>query len=372
MNPGHRATPGTGRRLLVFENHHAGDALLAVPFLRGAKRVFDKVAVCCTREGAPLFERAGVNDLIVSEKPGDRSLPGVREAVRTFHPDVAVCVWADVRMHRMMRASGAAERAGLPMNAANFYGSHLAWRKRGLALGMLATSFSQMTGGRLLTRAVQRTGPLQSHRDDWRQLAALIGVTPDESVPWIRTEAISHDAALARELAEARAAGRLVIALHHGGRLDTKRWAADRFVEVARRLAAKADVALVTIEPPDCAPLALGGVPALSTRTPSVAALANTLAACDVVLCNDSLAGHLAAALGKRVVSIFGSGHPAWFAPAGSEAWTVKSEVCRFNPCLDRCLMGRPICLEAIPVERVLETVERCLADFRGAGKGAS
>jgi ADP-heptose:LPS heptosyltransferase len=42
-------------RLLLLENHHAGDAVLALPFLRGASRRFSEISVCCTAAGAEIL-----------------------------------------------------------------------------------------------------------------------------------------------------------------------------------------------------------------------------------------------------------------------------------------------------------------------------
>lgn len=349
-------------RLLLVENHHAGDAVLALPFLRGARRGGADVAVCCTPAGAEIFRAAGVEHLIVLG--GGDSLPASIARLRAFGPDVAASVWADSRMHVLMRLSGAKIRAGLPMNRTNFYGTHLPWRKRRLAQGRLLENLCRPLLGRLLTHEARRAGPMQSHLDDWRQVAVLAGVECDFSTPWIRPRGAGLDPALAGALSAARASGRLLLAVHHGGRLATKRWPAERFANVARRIAERGDVQLVAIKPPDCDALAApsGAIRAVAKSIPELIEL---LSACDLLLCNDSLAGHLAASLGRKVVSVFGSGHPGWFAPFGSGAWAVKDDQCMYNPCLDRCLMGRTLCLENIAEAQVTASVERCIEAAR-------
>ena len=77
----------------------------------------------------------------------------------------------------------------------------------------------------------------------------------------------------------------------------------------------------------------------------------------DHVLCNDSLVSHLAAALGKPVWTIFGSGNPNWFAPFGNEKRVIASDICPYRPCIDRCLYASPICLEAVSVAQVAEKI---------------
>jgi heptosyltransferase-2 len=82
------------------------------------------------------------------------------------------------------------------------------------------------------------------------------------------------------------------------------------------------------------------------------------LAGCDAVLCHDSFPAHLAAALGKPVVTIFGSGEPDWFAPFNNRQRVVQKRVCPLHPCIDRCGMPRYICLDEIQPAEVLRQLE--------------
>lgn len=348
-------------RLLLLENHHAGDAVLAVPFLRGARRIFSEIAVCCTAAGASIFRLAGVENLIPLEGGSGAYAAALRQ-MRAFRPDAAAAVWADVRLHGLMRLSGAKVRAGFPMSEANFYGGHLPWRQQQLRRGLRVERLLHPFTGDLLTHRAQRTGPMQAHLDDWNQLAELLGATCDMTTPWFPPGGSLPETVTA-QLRAAREAGRCIIALHHGGRLAAKRWPAEQFEAVARGLTGRSDVLVLAIEPPDVPPLYVPG--AMACRTTSLAMLVDALAACDILLCNDSLASHLAAAVGTQVVSIFGPGHPDWFAPHGSRAWAVHDTGCPFNPCLDRCLVGHSKCLEAISADRVATTLDACLRSFQ-------
>jgi ADP-heptose:LPS heptosyltransferase len=79
----------------------------------------------------------------------------------------------------------------------------------------------------------------------------------------------------------------------------------------------------------------------------------------DAVLCHDSMPAHLAAALGKPVITIFGSGEPDWFAPWNNRDRVVQLRVCPLHPCIDRCGMDRYLCLEAVEVGDVLAQLQR-------------
>jgi ADP-heptose:LPS heptosyltransferase len=93
-------------------------------------------------------------------------------------------------------------------------------------------------------------------------------------------------------------------------------------------------------------------------QTPDLPALVAALASCDAILCHDSFPAHLAAALGKPVVTIFGSGEPDWFAPWNNRQRAVHKRVCPLHPCIDRCGMDRYICLEEIQPAEVLRQLE--------------
>jgi ADP-heptose:LPS heptosyltransferase len=94
-------------------------------------------------------------------------------------------------------------------------------------------------------------------------------------------------------------------------------------------------------------------------NTPDLASLVAALQGADAVLCHDSLPAHLAAALGKPVVAIFGSGEPDWFAPWNNRDRVVQRRVCPLHPCIDRCGMDSYLCLDAVEMKDVLAQLER-------------
>jgi heptosyltransferase I len=96
-------------------------------------------------------------------------------------------------------------------------------------------------------------------------------------------------------------------------------------------------------------------------------------------VCGDTGSAHVAAALGTSVVSIFGRSNPACLAPYGQVQGVVQQReqcapVCRRyhetapvnSP--HSCLVGWPICLEAVTVAEVAAAVRKCLGRDRSAG----
>ena len=90
-----------------------------------------------------------------------------------------------------------------------------------------------------------------------------------------------------------------------------------------------------------------------------------------VVVANDTGALHLARLAGVPVVGLFLSTSPEWTGPSPFEGVALAADV-RCRPCFRReCPLtsGRYACLDAIPVERVLEAVDLALERPRAVAR---
>ncbi len=343
-------------RLVVFEMHHLGDAVMALPFLRSAVREFETTIFC--RPGTAGFLGAALPDLKVVPAEGWRAV--LSALPRLGGGDAAVCAWPDSRAHYLMRRSGAERRIGFRLAECNFYGSARPWRKRRLLAGRLAESVLSF-GGPLLTEALDRAPSGQTHGENWTQLAGALGLRPDFTFPWLPLPA--PPAGFTDFLATSRAAGRKMLALHPGGRLPGKRWPIEQFQELLRGYLTQNEFAVAVIRPPgEKCPEPCNAWQQVF-ETSSVPALAALFAATDGVLCNDSLASHLAAAAGKPVAAIFGSGDPAWFAPHGNAHLVISTGTCRYRPCVDRCVMPSLVCLESVSIHLVERQLSAMFSD---------
>ena len=335
-------------RLLAVEMHHLGDAVLALPFLRAAERSFD-VRVACRPHVARFFASALPE---IAPIPCEGFSAAAAKIARSGKFSAAVCAWPDARAHALMLASRAPVRAGFRITSHNFYGSIHPWRKRRILAGRLAegllSSFVPV-----LTHPLDRLPQGQSHLESWSALARTIDISPDFSVPWLPLSGLPSE--ISKFLAEQAIEGKLVCAVHPGGRLPTKRWPVARFHSLLAGWFPENRVAAIIIRAPgeDCPePQAADQ---MLWAPPEPASLAPVLATSDAVLCNDSFAAHLAAAVGTPVVSIFGSGDPLWFAPWQNGDRIALSQACPFRPCVDRCLQASPICLECVREADVAE-----------------
>ena len=356
------------KKLILFEFHLLGDAVMSFPFLRAAQTQYD-VFVCCSPQAAKAYELVLPSDRIFptdlpSWNPMKRSGPEMEahrqvcQSIRKLNAAVGVTVWADVRVHLFMKSLGLPERIGYPMNRQNYYGHHLDWRKRNLRIGQTVQALASLLGTKLLTAVVERRDYLQHHITDWAQLAESLGLTVDLETPWLDpagAKTILPDAARAFF---ARNAGRKIWLLHPGASCEWRRW--PHFQELVNTVLAPTSVPLVVLQDPAAPPIEPINDNCLLWPMSSLADFVGLAARCDYILCNDSAACHIGAALKKHVVTIFSSGSSAWFSPY-SEKTLIESTVCPYRPCLDKCKQPRYICLDEISLAKVAGPVEQLL-----------
>jgi heptosyltransferase-1 len=208
-------------------------------------------------------------------------------------------------------------------------------------------------------------------------VAPLLGLddgAPDFSFP-VPPEAATRIDALLDYYGIAK--GRL-IAIAPGTNWETKQWRADGFAEVARHFLQKAGgVTLIGSdrERAVCdavAQLAPGAVNlAGETTLPELAALIRRASVC---VTNDSGPMHLAVALDRPVVSIFGPTDPVWAGPYHRDGAVLRVEL-PCSPCylreLRRCNFDHA-CMTDVTAEAVIERVDGILAKQPARPKIAS
>lgn len=144
-----------------------------------------------------------------------------------------------------------------------------------------------------------------------------------------------------------------------------KRWPARHFAALADALAARGDAVWLLGSHKD---RAVGDEIARLTKiaTPrnfcgetTLAQAIDLIAAADVVVCNDSGLMHVAAALDRPLVAIYGSSSPGFTPPLSARA-TILGLNLDCSPCFKReCPLGHMDCLNKLEPQRVLDA---CLA----------
>ncbi|MBI5685097.1 MAG: lipopolysaccharide heptosyltransferase II [Verrucomicrobia bacterium] len=190
------------------------------------------------------------------------------------------------------------------------------------------------------------------------ELAARVGADATPCPPRLQLGPLPPNACLPKD--------RPLLALNAGAEYGpAKRWPLDRFIAAAKMMAERRRVRWVIIGGPKDADLgdqiaaALGGQHALNLAgQTTLLGLCHVLSQCRLLLTNDSGPMHLAAALGKPVVAIFGSTEPALTGPGGPRHVVLRHA----PPCSPCFLRECPIdfrCMTAITVEEVVKATER-------------
>ena len=144
---------------------------------------------------------------------------------------------------------------------------------------------------------------------------------------------------------------------------DAKRWPLRHFAAVAKAALAQGHAVWILGSAGEAALAARlagqagPGCVNLAGKT-SLADAIDLLALCRSVVCNDSGLMHIAAAVGARVIALYGSTSPAFTPPLTAKACILTNPV-PCSPCFQRrCPLQHKQCLEDLPPSRVLAALE--------------
>ena len=303
--------------ILICGVNWLGDSVMTMPALRAFRAAHPAVplAMLVKPPMGPLWRLdPGAGEVVAL----DEGFAGVWRAARDA--SVRECAAAYV-LPNSFRAALVPFAAGIPLRVG--YAGH--WRRS------------------LLTRVVApRVEPGREHQAyEYFDLLGVPASADSLKAPFLSIPADLRDRCRRLMASELQAAGagldseRLVALMPGATRGPSKRWPAECFADVGRRLVAEAGVGLVLLggmaERDLCAGIA-GQIPRrcanLAGRT-GLEEFAGILSLCAVAAGNDSGGSHLAAAVGCRVVAIFGLTDPAKTAPLGIGHRVVTAEGAR-------------------------------------------
>jgi len=330
---------GDAPRVLCVAPSWLGDAVLARPALARLGRSGVQVAVWARPRVVRALE----------------DLPGVRIAATMPASRPARYAWAWQR-----RAARDAAALVLPPS----WSASVAARLTGASVRV---GFASGARGALFSHAVAPVGRRVHLAEQYETLVlallAEVGLPAAAAAPPPPLVAHREERDAARALLDALGVGSDYVVLLPGARYGpSKRWPAERFAAAARRIAADWRCAVVLCgeasdaEATAAVQRALPEAVDLAGRTPAPALL-GVLAGSRGVVSNDSGGMHLAAALGRPVVGVFGSSTPEWTAPLGPAAVAVVQPVwCA--PCFAPVCREDFACMTGIAPERVARALE--------------
>jgi heptosyltransferase-2 len=337
-------------RLLVVAPNWIGDTLLAQPLLarlraRHPGLRIDAVAPDWT---APVLRR----------------MPEVEEVIEVPFRHGELALGPRIRLAQRLRRRGYREAIVLP----NSFKSALVPLLAGIPrrIGFVGEARYALLNVR--HRLDEEALPLMAER--YLQLAEAPGRPVERPIPGTRIDVDEANLLITvSRLGLDRS--RPVVALCPGAEYGpAKRWPARHFASLARALARRGREVWLVGAPGDktvgdeIAQLAAGEVLNLCGRTDLAAAI-DLLSVAECVVTNDSGLMHVASALGRPLVALYGSSSPAHTPPLAARARIVQLQL-ECSPCFAReCPLGHFRCMNELSPERVLSEIDAAVAAAR-------
>jgi heptosyltransferase-2 len=323
--------------VLVCGTNWMGDSVMSLPAVQALRRRQPgmRLTVCVKPGLVPLWEMHAAVDAVAVLEAGAAGVWRTARRLRRSGFERAYVFPNSFRSALLPTLARVPERVGLS-------GRQRAW---------------------MLTRVAAAPAGTDRRHQCW-EYAAIVGMDAMD------LEIDAPRLAVPEELARACASrfglsrgGGWVGLIPGAARGPSKRWPAAHFAALGRLLRAEGrPVALFGAagEAALCADIAerIGpeGVMNLAGKT-GMREFAGTLGLCRVVVANDSGGMHLAAALGVRVVALFGMTDPAKTAPLGAGHRVLSVEGVRASRDIARDSREARACLERIAPERVFQAV---------------
>lgn len=348
-------------RIVVRGTNWIGDAVMTIAALREIRRIFrdSQIALLVKPWVAGLFAAADYIDELIA--PQDWVKDGVGDYL---------CVQRLLREYRF-------DAAILLPNAAS--SALLAWSAR------IPRRAGFATGGRslLLTDAI----PLTKETKCGFQLFSYLRLVSEIEKRWVGADTVRFDhpryelelgareRAQGRELLAAHGLrpGQPVVAMVPGSTNSrAKRWLPSRFAEAAEALREKFGAQIILMGAAGDRETGeqvtaqsreqIGNLIGRTSLRETIAILAN----CDLVISNDTGPAHIAAALRRPVLTIFGPTNFNSIRPYSDTAETIHQPV-ECSPCMLRDCPIDHRCMVRITSEMVIESAARMLESRVGA-----
>ncbi len=329
------------RKILVIKLRAIGDVILATPVLENLQRAFPcaQIDFLTEKPCAPVVAgQPAIHEVLVL----DRKLKGASrtliQQVRRRRYDAVFDLFGNPRSAVLTWLSGAPTRVGFLFRGRK-YAYNVKVEPRGDRVHEVEFNLDAL-------RALQI--PIVS-----RQLRVAVDAESENFAAQFWRENELQD--------------RLVVGLNASGGWYTKRWPLESFAQLGDRLRRELNAVVLLLWGPgeldDVKAIAqMMQEPSLLAPPTNLKQLAALLSRLTLLASNDSGPLHLAAAVGTRVVGIYGPTRPDLQGPWGDGHETV---VKAGLPCLGcngvTCKIVTHDCMKKLEVDEVWETVQKCL-----------
>jgi heptosyltransferase-2 len=335
------------KKILIVQTAFIGDVILATPLAEAAQQIFPdcQIDFMTIPAAANLLEKNPfINRVLTFDKRGKqrgwRALWKLAKSLQAENYDLALVPHRSLRSALLVRLAKIPQRLG----------------------------FDRSAGSWLFT---QRVPYLQKHEVE-RNLDLLRVFNTHFATPSPKIFWDENDEQIVAQLQKNAVNSDWLIALAPGSVWATKRWPAQRFIELAQRLIGETGAFIYLIGGATDAEICAEISAALHNNSVNTAGKlslrqsAALLDGCKILVSNDSAPTHLGVTTRCKVVTIFGPTVPAFgFAPFGREHVVIERELsCR--PCSshggNRCPLGTHACMWEISVDEVFKAIMKLKA----------
>lgn len=345
-----QARPRQFQRLLIVKLGSIGDVVHALPTLNALRRRFPKMHISWVVEPKSrdiLVGHPALDELIVFKRTGSTiktlaALPHLIRRLRRAKYDVLFELQGNLRGALLAGLSGTPMRLGFGVGS-----SRLEWPS---AL-FTNVKVSEGDASHVIEKNLSFAGKLGA-KDGEVSFRIAVGKEERGYVSsFLKREGIEE---------------KKIIILHPGADSFTRRWPGERYAELADEIKARfEDTAIVLTHSPREKSL----VEAIVRRSQSnplvfspttLGRLIALLDRCRTMVASNTGPLHIAAALGKRVVGLYGPIDPKRNGPYGERNFVIRKEL-TCQPCWKK-KCGSLSCMRGITVSEVLEKVAALLS----------
>jgi lipopolysaccharide heptosyltransferase I len=336
-------------KILLLKPSSLGDVIQALPVLRSLKQHLPQSQIYWWID-------SGLAPLLAD----DPDLTGIVrfERRRWAAPQHWGELWRSIRWVRQQSFDWVIDLQGLARSGV------FAW----LANGALTVGLDEpREGARIFYDYIARRPSFHTHAVDWYlRVLPLLGLTASRRFEWLPARP-QVAAALRRRWS---VNSERWIILQPGARWLNKRWPVESFAVLARQILQHSpEIRLAILGGPEDAALgvviadSLGGRCLDLTGQVSLPEMVEWIRLCQLMVTNDTGPMHVAAALGKPVVALFGPTEPQRTGPY-RQLENVLQLSLPCIPCLSsRCRYTKPLeCLRALAIDHVFHAVQQQLA----------
>lgn len=212
--------------------------------------------------------------------------------------------------------------------------------------------------------------------DRYLKVAEYLGCNTDN--PKGEIPVLAEDKKLADSIFATFPEAKKIIAVNPIAKWETKLWSSDKFSELAGKLQKETDSLIIFTGSRQDRPVIEEIIKKAGARQNEIVNLAGRTnlkelaylySGCSVLVCTDTGPMHIAAAMGCRVVALFGPTSPLRTGPYGKDHRIIRSGI-DCSPCFKKDCDSTK-CMEDITVDAVCEAV-RDIIESGGKGQGYS